>query len=465
MKDETLSVNQAWVEVDTVETSTIDTDVDANWEPIPVTQRDINFASWLAFFAWVFAVYDFILFGTLLPVIGEKFNWSEAEQTSIVTLIAIGGAFVAFAIGPIVDKIGRRKGLVYTMAGTAVAGALTAASVGMGKGAVVAVRSAASLGYAVEGVNATYLTEMYAASTDEKFKRRKGFIYSLVQSGWPVGALTAAALTAILLPIIGWQGCFIFAAIPSLIVAFISRRLKESPQYQVIEKINQLKKAGQLAIADRLASKFHVDTAESDKSTIKAAFQGKALRPTLVLSLAILLNWSAVQVFGVLGTSVIVNVHNVSFENSLIILILSNSVAFIGYLFHGWLGDKIGRRNTVALGWILGGVAFYLMIVGSHDLVPVVTFYSLGLFFLIGPYSAMLFFMGESFPTRIRATGGAIVHAMGPLGAIIASLGITTSLTSGDTWASAAIWYGAIPCLLSGLVILGAKHVKPEDVK
>lgn len=463
MKNETLSLDQAWDSEDMVKgSSTADT---ANWAPIPVTQKDINFASWLAFFAWVFAVYDFILFGTLLPVIGGKFNWSEAEQASIATMVAVGGAIVAFAIGPIVDKVGRRKGIIYTMAGTAVAGALTAVSVGMGKGAVVAVRSAASLGYAVEGVNATYLTEMYASSTDEKFKRRKGFIYSLVQSGWPVGALTAAALTAILLPIIGWQGCFIFAAIPSLIVAFISRRLKESPQYQVVEKISQLKKSGQVVAADALAHKFNVDTSTSEKSMIRSAFQGSALRPTLVLSLAILLNWAAVQIFGVLGTSVIVNVHNVSFENSLIILILSNTVAFVGYLFHGWLGDRIGRRNTVAIGWILGGVAFLLMIVASHSLVPVVIFYSLGLFFLIGPYSAMLFFMGESFPTRIRATGGAIVHAMGPIGAIIASFGITASLTNGGSWADGAIWFGAVPCFLSGFVMLAAKHVNPADVK
>ncbi|MFX5737375.1 MFS transporter, partial [Acinetobacter baumannii] len=67
----------------------------------------------MAFFAWVFAVYDFILFGTLLPVMGDHFNWNEAEQATLATLIAIGGAVVAFAIGPIVDKIGRRKGIIF----------------------------------------------------------------------------------------------------------------------------------------------------------------------------------------------------------------------------------------------------------------------------------------------------------------------------------------------------------------
>ncbi|RIJ76845.1 MFS transporter, partial [Nakamurella silvestris] len=206
-----------------------------NWHPEQIQQKDITYASWIAFFAWVFAVYDFILFGTLLPVMGGHFNWNEAEQASLVTWIAIGGAIVAFAIGPIVDRIGRRKGIIFTMTGTAIATAMTAMA-GVGKSSLVAIRSVAGLGYAEEGVNATYLTEMYATSKDEKFQKRKGFIYSLVQSGWPVGALLAAALTAILLPYVGWQGCFIFAAIPAFIIAFLARNLKESPQFQVVQK-------------------------------------------------------------------------------------------------------------------------------------------------------------------------------------------------------------------------------------
>ncbi|KAA8734704.1 MFS transporter [Acinetobacter qingfengensis] len=435
------------------------------WQPEVISQKDINYASWIAFFAWVFAVYDFILFGTLLPVMGGHFNWNEAEQASLATWIAVGGAIIAFAIGPIVDKIGRRKGIIFTMTGTAISSAMTAIGAGWGKGPLTIIRSVAGLGYAEEGVNATYLTEMYATSKDEKFKKRKGFIYSLVQSGWPVGALAAAALTAILLPHIGWQGCFIFAAIPAFIIAILARKLKESPQFQIIRKISELKKAGQIDQANALAAEYHLDHEEHQKTGVKAAFQGKALRPTLILSLAILLNWSAIQVFSVLGTSVIVNVHHLSFQNSLIILILSNLVGFIGYLVHGWLGDRIGRRNTVAMGWMCGGVAFYAMVVASHDLVTVVALYSVGLFFLTGPYSAMLFFMGESFPTSIRATGGAIVHAMGPIGAILAGVGITSVLTSGGEWASAALWFGALPCFLSGLVMLAARHVNPEDVK
>lgn len=435
------------------------------WKPVQLSSRDVTYSTWIAFFAWVFAVYDFILFGTLLPVMGGHFNWSEAEQAKIATWVALGGAIVAFGIGPLVDRIGRRGGIMVTIGGTAICSALTAVCAGMGKVPLILVRSVAGLGYAEEAVNATYLTEVYAASTDPKLIKRRGFIYSLVQSGWPVGALIAAGLTALLLPHIGWQGCFVFAAIPAFVIAVLAYKLKESPQFQVHQRISQLRKAGQDADARALAREYDVDYEEHAKAGVAAAFRGAALRPTLVLSLAILLNWSAIQVFSVLGTSVIVSVHKLSFENSLVILVLSNLVGFIGYLFHGWLGDRFGRRNTVALGWMCGGVAFFAMVQAPSDLATVIALYSLGLFFLTGPYSAMLFFMGESFPTSIRATGGAIVHAMGPIGAILAGLGITGVLTSGGEWHSAALWFGALPCFLSGVVMLAARHVEPNSVK
>ncbi|WP_434154793.1 MFS transporter [Pseudomonas sp. JZ134] len=443
----------------------LQTDLASGWKPQTLSSGDVKYATWIAFFAWVFAVYDFILFGTLLPVMGGHYSWSEAEQAEISTWVAVGGAVAAFAIGPIVDRIGRRGGIMFTIGGAALCSLLTAVCAGMGKGALIGVRSVAGLGYAEEGVNATYLTEIYAASDDPKLIKRRGFVYSLVQSGWPVGALIAAGLTALLLPAIGWQGCFVFAAVPAFVIAVLARKLKESPQFQVHLRIAQLRKAGQESEARSLAYEYDVDYDEHAKAGVAAAFRGAALRPTVVLSVAILLNWSAIQVFSVLGTSVIVSVHHLSFENSLWILVLSNLVGFIGYLFHGWLGDRIGRRNTVALGWMCGGLAFAAMLQAPSELMPVVALYSLGLFFLTGPYSAMLFFMGESFPTSIRATGGAIVHAMGPVGAILAGLGITSVLGAGGQWHSAALWFGALPCFLSGVVMWAARHVEPSSLK
>src|ERR1035437_5008767 len=84
---------------------------DRNTTQIPrVTERDVKIATWVCFFAWTFAVYDFVMFGNLLPKLAAELGWTSAKATGINTWVTVGTALVAFGIGPIVDKVGRRRG-------------------------------------------------------------------------------------------------------------------------------------------------------------------------------------------------------------------------------------------------------------------------------------------------------------------------------------------------------------------
>ena len=51
---------------------------------------------------------------------------------------------------------------------------------------------------------------------------------------------------------------------------------------------------------------------------LRGILTGEARRTSLVLGGSHILNWFPVQVFSVLGTTVLVNVHGVSFSNSLV---------------------------------------------------------------------------------------------------------------------------------------------------
>jgi MFS family permease len=265
----------------------------------------------------------------------------------------------------------------------------------------------------------------------------------------------------VLLPIIGWQGCFVFAAIPSLIIAFLARKLKETPQFEASREIARLRQAGKEAEARTFAQELNISYEEHQAAGFGAVFRGEALRATLAIGGAFLLNWFAIQVFAVLGTSVITSVHNVTFQNSLIVLLLSNVIGYCGYLVHGFVGDKIGRRNAIAIGWMISGLVFAGMLYGPSNFGVVVLLYSIGLFFLIGPYAALLFFIGESYPTVIRATGGSLINATGPIGAILAGVGATALLSNGSNWQTAGFFFGALPCFASGLLVLCARQVRP----
>jgi hypothetical protein len=88
----------------------------------------------------------------------------------------------------------------------------------------------------------------------------------------------------------------------------------------------------------------------------------------------------------------------------------------------------------------------------------------MGLFFLLGPYAAIMFFQAECFDTDCRATGSAFIGAMSQPGAIISGF-ILTGLTAASIgYSTAAFWVGAIGTVVSGVVVLGAHKVAPPTV-
>src|SRR5919201_2884253 len=91
-----------------------------------ISQSDVLYASVVAFFAWVFSVYDFIMFGVMLPVIADAFGWTTDFAVAVNTWILVGSVFVALSVGPITDYFGRRNALTIVTAGAALSSGLMA---------------------------------------------------------------------------------------------------------------------------------------------------------------------------------------------------------------------------------------------------------------------------------------------------------------------------------------------------
>ncbi|MEV7908426.1 MFS transporter, partial [Streptomyces anulatus] len=276
-----------------------------------------------------------------------------------------------------------------------------------------------------------------------------------VQGGWPLGVLLASAFVAIFLPLVGWRGCFLLAVFPAIVIALARRGLKESPQFELEMQLRKLRKQGQVEQAAALAKEYGVN--EQPSAPLAAIFRGRALRTTLVLSAAWLFNWCGTLVFVVLGTTVLTEGKHVSFAGSLAMLIVSNAVGYLGYVAHGWVGDRIDRRIVIAVGWLLSGVMFTLTLTVANGTFAVVTLYSLGMFFQVGPYAPLLFYMGECYETHCRATGIAFLNALGQPGAILAGAITTAMLASGLSWNQAALSVGAVGIFASGLMMFGTR--------
>ena len=392
----------------------------------------------------------------MLPGIQEDFGWSNATAVAVSTAISVGTAIVVFGVGPLVDRLGRRKGMLITVSGTALASAATAAT--FNPAYLIGVRSIGGLGLAEQGVNTTYLNEIYALSEDETITKRRGFIYSIVQGGWPLGTLLAAAFAAVFLPLVGWRGCFLVATFPALLVILVRRTLKETPQFALQDRVRKLLKDGRTR---RRPRHWPPSTAWKLSGRHRCArCSRRSRRNTIFLGLAWFTNWFGIQTFSVLGTSVLVEGKNVDFAGTLVMFIIINLVAFTGYLFHGWAGDRFGRRNVIAVAWLISGVLFAAMLLFASGTVAVVVLYSLGMFFLVGPYSAMLFYMGEAYTADCRATGASLINAIASPGR--SSPGSSSPACSRVAWSGPRRPYvGALGTFLSGFVVFACKKVAP----
>ncbi len=426
------------------------------------TRKKTTTVSFLALFAWTVAVFDYGLFGTLLPAMQEEFGWTAPEAYAINTWIAVGTAIVCFGVGPVIDRLGRRKGMMLTVGGTAVVSAVTAfipAGLGFISNALlVVVRSFGGLGFSEQAVNATYMNEVYQVTEDERRRKRPGFYYSFIQGGWPLGFLLASALALVFLPLLGWRALYLMATIPAIIIVLlIAKKLKETPQFELHHELTQLEKSGKTAEAHALARSYGVE--HSSSAPLKRIWEPALRRNTIVFSLAWIVNFFGIMIFSILGTSVLANAKGVQLSDAFWMLIIINLLAYFGYVFHGWLGDKIGRKKTIVSGWIISGLSFAVMLsplVASPFLI--ILTYGTGLFFLVGPYSAIQYFMAECYPVSCRATGLAFIGAMSQPGIILGGALFTVVAAAAGT-GPAALWVGALGTLLSGFLMLGTKPV------
>ncbi|MCI4011192.1 MFS transporter [Brevibacterium sp. ZH18] len=402
--------------------------------------------------AWIVSVYDFTLFGTLLPVIAEDFGWSTAQATTVNTVAQVGVFIVSLVVGSLIDRLGRKNALIILMLAGAVASGMT----GMAMGAVsmIIVRSLTGLSLSEEVVNAVYLSEIY------RKVKNKGLFYSVVQAGYPIGALVAAGMSALLLPVIGWRWSFVVAAVLALCVALVATRLPESPVFAAMKESRRRAEAGDEAGAARLLDEHELEPDSGERTGIKDVFTKTLWRHTTLLAAAWLFSWIGIQVFSVLGTTVLVESKGVSFENALVILVGANAVGFVGYLFHGWLGDRIGRRSTVIFGWLAGGIASLVMLLVPGGTFFIIAMYGLTLFFLTGPFAALLYYMGESFPAHVRGMGTNVAHVMAPMGSIIDSGLLSFLLVAGVSMTWAAVFTGTAGLFLAALCMLGTRKVE-----
>jgi MFS family permease len=222
----------------------------------------------------------------------------------------------------------------------------------------------------------------------------RGKAISFMQSGWALGYMLAAAVSAMVLPAYGWRALFLVGMLPALLTVAIRRRVSEPALWQ------PGRGSGLGAIfAPELRQRTLIAT--SVATSVLIAYWG-------------LFSWLP----GFLSASPETGGAGLSLVRSSLWLIVIQAGAYAGYLSFGVLADRWGRKPAFA--FYVGIAALLTPIFGllpqwrpqdaeqwMWTLGPAIGFFGTGYFSLFG---AML---AELFPTAVRGAAQGFSYNLG----------------------------------------------------
>ena len=399
--------------------------------------------------------FDFFLFGFYATYISKAFFPASSDFASLMLTFAVFGAgflmrpLGAIVLGAYIDEVGRRKGLIVTLAIMASGTVLIAfvpgyATIGLVAPVLVLIGrllQGFSAGAELGGVS-VYLSEMATPG-------HKGFYTAWQSASQQVAIVLAAALgfalNELLSPAVladwGWRipffvGCMI---IPCIFV--LRRSLQETEAFQ--------------------ARKHHPTTREVFRS------MARNWRVVLCGMLLVAMTTTTFYLITVYTPTFGRTVLHLSARDSLVVTLLVAVTNFIWLPIGGALSDRIGRRPLLLAVTIL---AIFTAYPAMHWLAAAPSFgrmldVLLWFSFLFGMYNgAMVVALTEVMPVEVRVVGFSLAYSLATavFGGFTPAISTWLIETSGDK-AAPAWWLSvAAACGLTATLILYRKGRQPS---
>lgn len=416
------------------------------------TTRYKFFVVALAWAGWALAAMDFNIMSSTLPLTADDLNFSVGLVTFILTMIFLGMFIGLMLFGPLFDKFGRKFAFQLTLILTAVTTGLTALAQNFSQFTILRALTDA-FAYAESAAGLTLVTEIIGA-------KRRGFIYSFVQAGWPSGVAFASFLAVAVVPALGWRGVYALGVIPLVVVIVARLWVKETGRFEHLRKIREAAIKKEEEEVEELEEVYKVDVEKATRFTYRQLFSRDLIRKSVFIFLGDFF-WSWGQgPFQIFFTYLLVEYKGVEFSVAATILGLSGLVGIAFYILFGLVGDKIGRREAAAVTVFLSSV-IYLIYMLTDNITIITIAYPLAFGIALGWNPPYYVFAAESFPTRARGTAAAWVNAAGPSGLAFGVLTFGYFLTIGYPIFWGLFITGLIPTLLAATILV-APRVAPR---
>jgi MFS transporter, SHS family, lactate transporter len=279
------------------------------------------------FLGWSLDAFDFFILVFCVSALAEHFHMKTSEVLEANFLTLAMRPVGAFLFGRMADKYGRRVTLMVDIIAYSVfeLGSAFAPSFR------IFLISRAFFGIAMGGewgVGSALAFETLPAEN-------RGFFSGLLQEGYAMGYLFAAAVYAGAFTYVGWRGMFVIGALPAFLVIYIRTKVDESPAW----------------LEGRASQSGPQQYLARNKLTTTDIMQHAGLFTFLIL-LMFAFNSFSHGTQDVYPTFLQKNLHFAPKTAGLIAIVYNCGALLGGILFGNW-SERIGRRRAIVIAALL----------------------------------------------------------------------------------------------------------------
>ncbi len=331
-----------------------------------------------SFLGWTLDAFDFFVLVFVVSAIASDFHRSVADIAFTITATLMMRPLGALIFGWLADRYGRRIPLMVDVVFYSVVEVMS--GLAPSYRTFLLLRALYGIGMGGEwGVGAALAMEAAPAAT-------RGMLSGLLQEGYAVGYLLAAAAYFFVFPIFGWRALFFLGGLPALLTLYIRTKVPESPAW---ERLRPESRAIGRAIRSNLTAFVYLVVLMTMMNLVSHGTQDmyptflqreRGLDPRTVATIAVIYN---------LG-------------------------ALLGGFAFGYLSDRWGRRRAMIAAAIAGVFVVPLWIY-PRSLVRLTAGAFLMQFMVQGAWGVIPAHLAELSPPQVRGLFGGLAYQLGVL--------------------------------------------------
>jgi MFS transporter, AAHS family, 4-hydroxybenzoate transporter len=386
--------------------------------------------------------FDTQAIGYVAPALAKEWGLTRAALGPVFSAGLFGLMIGALLLGPLADRIGRKKIIIFSTLAFGI-GALVTALVN-DVSTLLAIRFLTGLGLGGAMPNAVAMTSEFNP------RRRRATMVMIMFCGFSVGAALGGLLAAALIPHFGWRSVFVVGGVaPLLLAPILAVQLPESVRFLALTGRANHRVGGLLGlIAPKVAfapgTQFVMHEPHLPGIPVLHLFrQGRTLVTLLLwvvffmslLDIYFLANWLP-TVLNDLGSSVSASAA------------IGSMLQVGGVVGTFALGSIIDRFSFRALALVYFIAVFAVGAIGQfgHSIILVtVAIFAAG-FCIIGGQIAANALAAAFYPTSVRATGVGWALGIGRIGSIVGPLVGGMLMTM--KWSTASLFMAAAAAAL-----------------